>query len=100
MAVIRSSHAVRDQRAPMHVLERDGERERGERARQQYLETLSRRLSQRAGMPIARAREYVASVAITARKSQDPPTFIGWQASRLPQMRRNKATQSRRTRRR
>ena len=72
MAVTRSSHAARDRRTPVRVLEHGGERVRRERAREQYLETLSRRLSQCTGMPIARAREHVEAVAISARKRQEP----------------------------
>jgi len=71
MAVIRSSHAARDRRPPARVLKHDSERGRRERAREQYLETLSRRLNQRTGMPIARAREHVEAVAISARKRQE-----------------------------
>jgi len=54
---------ARDRRSPVHVLEHGGERVRRERAREQYLETLSRRLSQCTGMPIARAREHVEAVS-------------------------------------
>jgi hypothetical protein len=56
----------------MRLLERGGERARQERARDQYLETLSQRLSQRTGIPLARAREHVEAVAVSARKRQEP----------------------------
>jgi hypothetical protein len=54
----------------MRLLEHGGERVRPEQAREQYLEALARRLSQRTGVPIARAREHVEAVAISARKRQ------------------------------
>ena len=72
MAITRSSHAARDRRIPVSVLEHGGERVRPERVRERYLETLARRLSQSTRMPIARAREHVESVAISARKRQGP----------------------------
>ena len=72
MAATTSTHAVRDRRSLTRILERGGERARKERARDQYLETLSRRLSQRTGIPLARAREHVKAVAVSARKRQDP----------------------------
>ena len=39
-----------------------------QRDRDQYLEMLSRRHSERTGLPLARAREYVNAVAVSARK--------------------------------
>jgi hypothetical protein len=39
-----------------------------ERDRDRYLEMLSRRQSERTGLPLARAREYVNAVAVSARK--------------------------------
>ena len=72
MAVTRSSHAARDRRTPVRAVEHGGERVQRERAREQYLETLSRRLSARTEMPTTRAREHVEAVAISARKRQEP----------------------------
>jgi hypothetical protein len=39
-----------------------------QRDRDQYLEMLSRRQSERTGLPLAKAREYVNAVAVSARK--------------------------------
>ena len=39
-----------------------------QRDRDQYLQMLSRRQSERTGLPLARAREYVNAVAVSARK--------------------------------
>jgi len=74
MAATTSTHAVRDRRSLTRILERGGERARQERARDQYLETLSQRLSQRTGIPLARAREQVEAVAVSAGKRQEPPS--------------------------
>jgi hypothetical protein len=55
----------------MRILEHGGERARRERAREQYLETLSQRLSHRTGIALERAREHVEAVAISTRKRSD-----------------------------
>jgi hypothetical protein len=39
-----------------------------QRDRDQYIEMLSRRQSKRTGLPLARAREHVNAVAVSARK--------------------------------
>jgi hypothetical protein len=51
----------------------DASRERPwrKRDRDQYLEMLSRRHSERTGLPLARAREYIKAVSVSARKPAD-----------------------------
>jgi hypothetical protein len=71
MAANTSTHAIRDRRTMMRILEHGGERARRERAREQYVETLSQRLSQRTGIALDRAREHVEAVAVSARKRSD-----------------------------
>jgi hypothetical protein len=69
MVAIKNTHLIRDDRAlfGLRVAEASHERQR-QRDRVQYLEILSRRQSERTGLPLARAREYVNAVAVSARK--------------------------------
>jgi DNA end-binding protein Ku len=59
MASSTSTHTIRDRRSMMRTFEHGGERARREQAREQYLETLSQRLSQRAGIALEQARAHV-----------------------------------------
>jgi hypothetical protein len=71
MGAIKNPYAIRDHRAllsGMPIPERSRERPWRQRDRDQYLEMLSRRHSERTGLPLARAREYVSAVAASARK--------------------------------
>jgi hypothetical protein len=71
MVAIKNTHAVRDHRALLFGLgipEHSRERPWRQRDRDQYLEMLSRRQNERAGLPL-REREYVNAVAVSARKS-------------------------------
>jgi hypothetical protein len=71
MVAIKNTHAVRDHRtflSGMPIPEPSRERPWRQRDRDQYLEMLSRRQSERTGLPLARAREYVNAVAVSARK--------------------------------
>ena len=70
MVAIKNSHVIRDDRAlfGLRVPEVSHERHRQrDRDRDQYLEMLSRRQSERTGLPL-KAREYVNAVAVSARK--------------------------------
>jgi hypothetical protein len=74
MVAVKNTHVIRDDRALLSGLRvPDPRRERAwrQRDRDQYLEMLSRRQSERTGLPLARAREYVNAVAVSARKPAD-----------------------------
>ena len=71
MVAIKNTHVLRDHRAllsGMPIPETSRERPWRQRDRDQYLEMLSQRQSERTGLPLARAREYVNAVAVSARK--------------------------------
>jgi len=71
MVHIKNTHVVRDDRAllsGLRVPEASHERPWRQRDRDQYLDMLSQRQSKRTGLPLARAREYVNAVAVSARK--------------------------------
>jgi hypothetical protein len=59
MASSSSTHTIRDRRSMTRTLEHGGERARRGQAREQYLETLSQRLSQRTGIALEQARAHV-----------------------------------------
>ena len=61
MVAIKNTHVVSDHRAllsGMPIPETSRERPWRQRDRDQYLEMLSRRQSERTGLPLARARDY------------------------------------------
>ena len=67
-----SSHAVRDRPMPLRMFGHGSERGRREGARDQYLDTLAQRHSKRTGMPLAKAREHIEAVAVSARQRHEP----------------------------
>jgi hypothetical protein len=71
MASSISTHTIRDRRSMTRTLEHGGARARRDQAREQYLETLSQRLSQRAGIALEQARAHVETVAVSARRRSD-----------------------------
>ena len=66
MGAIKKANVVRERIA-------DPRRERPwrKRDRDQYLEMLSRRHSERTGLPLTKAREYINAVSVSARKPAD-----------------------------